>query len=369
MKFFSSNLNILGAIFLVVFITCQLNNVSGVDDQNVHGQKNFITWNDCTLNSMEMRSNLNNNGTRRNSMGLAVIVVAKDGTGDSETLQGAIDMVPADNTHRVKIFIRPGIYREKVVIPENKPYISLIGIESNKTVLTWNAKASDKDEHGKQIGTVKTATVDVGSDYFCANGVTFQNTIVAKPGVDGMQAVALRITGDRAVFYNIRFLGYQDTLYDHEGVHYYYNCFIEGAVDFIFGNGRSLFENCTINSVAQEIGFIAASHRNSAEENTGFSFLNSRISGTGKIFLGRAWGDYSRIIFIKTDMSIIIRPEGWNDWGIPSRRATVMFGEFRCSGEGSYTPKRVQWSKLFTQEEIHPFEDKHYIDGQEWLGL
>ncbi|KAI3856238.1 hypothetical protein MKW92_001402 [Papaver armeniacum] len=371
-RFFSIDLGVLGVVFFVLFVTCQLSSASGVDDQNLHGQKNFITWNDCTLNLMERSSFLNNsNGTRKNSMGLDVIVVAKDGTGDSETLQGAIDMVPVDNTRRVKIFIRPGIYREKVLIPENKPYISLIGIEPNTTVITWNAKASDKDEHGKEIRTFRTATVNVESDYFCANGVTFQNTIIAKPKANHMQAVALKISGDKAVFYNVRFLGYQDTLYDHHGTHYFYKCFIQGAIDFIFGNARSLYEDCTINSVARRhgYGFIAASHRNSPDENTGFSFLNSRIRGRGKNFLGRPWGKYSRAIYIKTDMDNIISPEGWNDWKDPSKRSTVTFGEFQCSGEGSNTQQRVQWSKIFTQEEIQPFQGKHYIDGQEWLGI
>lgn len=111
-RFFSSDLGVLGMVFFVFFVTCLLSGVSGVDDQNPHGQKNFITWNDCRLNLMERRSFLNNNnGTRKNRMGLDVIVVAKDGTGDSETLQGAINMVQVDNTRRVKIFIRPGIYR------------------------------------------------------------------------------------------------------------------------------------------------------------------------------------------------------------------------------------------------------------------
>ncbi|KAI3965170.1 hypothetical protein MKX01_027661 [Papaver californicum] len=358
-----SNLSIFGAIFFVVFITCQLSSVSGVYDH-----KNFITWNDCTLNLIESGSYLNNNGGKNNTE-TAVIIVAKDGTGDSVTLQGAIDIVPASNTHRVKIFILPGIYREKVLIPENKPYISLIGIEPNQTVITWNAKASDKDDHGQELGTFKTATVDVESDYFCANGVTFQNTVIAKPKVKGMQGVALKITGDKAVFYNVRFLGYQDTLYDHRGTHYFYKCFIEGAIDFIFGNARSLYEDCTINSVAKRYGYIAASHRNSSDENTGFSFLNSRIRGTGRNYLGRAWGKYSRAIYIKTDIDDIIRPEGWDDWKDSSKRTTVTFGEFECSGEGSYTQQRVQWSRLFSQEEIQPFQDKHYIDGQEWLGI
>ncbi|KAI3911984.1 hypothetical protein MKW98_010928 [Papaver atlanticum] len=318
-KKISSNFGVLGVFFFVLFVTCELSSASSVKDQNLHGQKNFITWNDCTLNLME-RSFLEDNGTRKNSMGLDVIVVAKDGTGDSETLQGAINTGPVDNTRRV-------------LIPEKKPYISLIGIEPNTTVITWNAKASDKDEHGKEIRTFKSQS-------------------------NHMQAVALKISGDKAVFYNVRFLGYQDTLYGHHGTHYFYKCFIQGAIDFVFGNARR-----------HGYGFIAASHRNSPDENTGFSFLNSRIRGRGKNFLGRPWGKYSRAIYIKTDMDKIISPEGWNDWKDPSKRSTVTFGEFQCSGEGSNTQQRVQWSKLFTQEEIQPFQGKHYIDGQEWLGI
>ncbi|KAI3952060.1 hypothetical protein MKW92_010971 [Papaver armeniacum] len=341
-------------VFFLLCLVCQLNGACGAGDQDPLNRDRFITWKDCNLES---------------GRDMLVITVAQNGSGDSTSLQAAIDMIPENNEHRVKIIINPGIYREKVSIPANKKYVSLIGIEPNETVIVWNSKSSDKDERGQELGTFRTATVTVDSDYFCANGVTFENTVVAIPGSVGMQAVALRISGDRAFFYNVRFLGWQDTLYDHKGVHYYLRCFIQGSVDFICGNGRSLFNNCTINSLAQGTGYIAASQRKSAQENTGFSFVNSTISGSGKIYLGRAWGDYSRTIYIRSNISSIVVPEGWDDWGIPSKRKTVTFGEFGCRGEGAYTEARVDWSKNFTHEEVYQFQDQHYIDGNEWLRL
>ena len=62
------------------------------------------------------------------------------------------------------------------------------------------------------------------------------------PGMVGAQAVALRIAGDMAAFYGCGFYGAQDTLYDESGRHYFRECFIQGSIDFIFGNGRSLYE-------------------------------------------------------------------------------------------------------------------------------
>lgn len=79
-------------------------------------------------------------------------------------------------------------------------------------------------------------------------------------------------------------------------------------------------QNCTLHSVAKGYGAIAAQHRNSENQDTGFSFVNCKISGSGRVFLGRAWGEYSRIIYSKCDMDAIIDPKGWNDWNQPSRR-------------------------------------------------
>ncbi|KAF5728459.1 putative Pectinesterase U1 precursor [Tripterygium wilfordii] len=210
----------------------------GVQVGFTYNVKSFITWDDMKVDLRRERLNSRYDGSSR------VIVVDKNGGGDSVTVQGAVDMVPAYNTQRTKISILPGIYREKVLVPRSKPYISFIGKESRvaETIITWNNKASDIDIHGHKLGTDNSASVTIESDYFCATDVTFQNTVKAVAGASDMQAAALRIYGDRAMFYKVRILGTQDTLLDLSGTHYFYQCHIEGNVDFIAGNGKSLYQ-------------------------------------------------------------------------------------------------------------------------------
>uniref|UniRef100_A0A2N9FA95 Pectinesterase n=1 Tax=Fagus sylvatica TaxID=28930 RepID=A0A2N9FA95_FAGSY len=328
--------------------------------------KNYISWDDMKVG--DHKAGLN---TRHEYEGSRVIVVDQNGGGDSFTVQGAVDMVPEQNTKRVKIYIHPGIYREKVIVPISKPYISFIGNQNQTagTIISWNNKASDRDRTGLPLGTYRSASVTIESDYFCATNITFENTIVAVPGGYGMQAVALRVSGNKAMFYRVRILGTQDTLLDETGSHYFFYCYIEGTVDFIFGTARSLYQDCLIQSKAKNWGAIAAHHRNSPYENTGFSFVNCTIRGTGEILLGRAWGDYSRAIYSYCDMDNIISSSGWSDWRHPSRQKTVVFGEYQCRGRGADTTGRVPWSKSFSYKEVRPFLDRNFIDGDQWLRL
>ncbi|KAG8386033.1 hypothetical protein BUALT_Bualt03G0106900 [Buddleja alternifolia] len=327
--------------------------------------RNYITWNDMKVD--DHKSPLRYIGGNQ----VKVIVVDKNGRGDSVTVQGAVDMVPINNAERVKIHILPGIYREKVHIPANKPYISFIGNEdeASQSVITWHDKASDKAANGGWLGTWNSASVTVESDYFCATGITFQNTVIAEVGgVNGFQAVALRIAGEKAMFYKVRFLGSQDTLLDETGTHYFFQCFIQGSTDFIFGNAKSLYEECAISVVGD--GFaVAAQHRNMADDDTGFSFVNCTVRGTGTIYLGRAWGNYSRIIYSYSDFDIDVRPKGWDDWRIPSRHKTVVFGEHDCRGRGADRRGRVAWSKALNYLEVKPFLDTRFIRGEQWLKL
>ncbi|KAK9155316.1 hypothetical protein Sjap_002796 [Stephania japonica] len=258
---------------------------------------------------------------------------------------------------------------ERVVVPTDKPYISLIGNQSSDTVISSHTKASDRDPNGQETGTFNTATVDVESDYFCATEITIKNTIEAVPGGTGMQAVALRAAGNKSMFFKVKILGSQDTLLDLSGTHYFYQCYIRGCIDFIFGNARSLYKECVLHSTATESGAIAASHRNSAKENTGFSFLNCTVNGTGNVYLGRAWGNYSRVVYSYSDLSTIVDPLGWSDWGEPNRRRTVQFGEYKCSGRGADTKGRVTWSRQLRHEEAKPYLGMNFIDGDQWLRL
>ncbi|KAI4306200.1 hypothetical protein L6164_029495 [Bauhinia variegata] len=185
-----------------------------------------------------------------------------------------------------------------------------------------------------------------------------------------MQAVALRVDSDRAVFYRVTILGTQDTLLDSTGTHYFYKCNIQGNVDFIFGNAKSLYEDCHIRSTAKSYGAIAAHHRNSPNEDTGFSFLGCEIQGTGtNVLLGRAWGDYARIVYSFCYMDSIIASEGWSEWEQPSRKKTAVFGEYQCRGRGADRSGRVPWSRSFHYEEARPFISESFINGDQWLRL
>ncbi|KAF3453328.1 hypothetical protein FNV43_RR03768 [Rhamnella rubrinervis] len=330
--------------------------------------KDYISWDDLKVNEhKDLRSDSGDDYTE----GGRVIVVDKNGGGNSRTVQGAVDMVPQHNTQRVKIYILPGIYREKIFIPSTKPYISFIGQQNqtSRTIITWNNKASDKDQHGVELGTYNSASVAIESDYFCATAVTFENSVVAVPGVRGMQAVALRIAGDKAMFYKVKILGTQDTLLDDTGSHYFYKCYIQGSVDFIFGRSTSLYKECDLHSIAKGTGAIAAHHRDSPSETTGFSFVNCIITGSGSTYLGRAWGDYARIIYSCCVLPNIIIPSGWTDWNHPSRQKTVEFGEYHCRGQGADTRGRVPWLKSFNDKEIRTFLGMKFINGEQWLRL
>ncbi|XP_010449917.1 PREDICTED: pectinesterase QRT1-like [Camelina sativa] len=348
--------------------------------------RNYISWADFRVvenGRLERRIfsvkedksnsvNTNANANAKNATSVErTIVVDKNGRGDSVTVQGAVDMVPKSNSQRVKIFILPGIYREKVRVPRSKPYISFIGNEScvEETVISWNDKASDLDSNGNELGTWRTASVFIESNFFCATAITFENTVVAEAGESGMQAVALQVSGDKAVFYKVRVLGSQDTLFDDNGSHFFYQSYIQGNVDFIFGNGKSLYQDCHIHSTAKTVGAIAAHHRDSPTEDTGFSFVNCDINGTGKVYLGRAWGNYSRTVYSNCFIADIITRVGWSDWQDPKRQRTAMFGEYNCRGRGAARGGRAPWTKTLTRAEVKPFLSREFIYGNQWLRL
>ncbi|GLJ26869.1 hypothetical protein SUGI_0525120 [Cryptomeria japonica] len=305
------------------------------------------------------------------------IYVAKDGSGDTNSVQAAVDMVPQNNRQPVKIFIRAGVYREKVLVPTHKPYISFIGQGRSVTIITWQDRASDKGVNGQVIGTLDSASVAIEADYFSATHITFQNTalFVNMRGAEGSQAVALRVTGDKASFIGCGMVGYQDTLFDHMGRHFFLNCFIQGYVDFIFGSGRSLYKGCHLHVKGGGYGAVAASQRNSPSEKSGFSFVNCKVTGgggessTGMTYLGRAWGRYALTVFIYCQFDNVVMPMGWSDWEDPSRRWTAFFAEYECSGPGYVPMQRVKWAKTLSYTQALPFMGTQFIDGDDWLDL
>lgn len=288
--------------------------------------------------------------------------------GDYATVQKAIDSISVINDCRVVIYVSPGIYREKIEIPPTMAYVSLIGGKAGKTIIQWNDTADKKATNGEPMGTFASATFAINAPYFIAKNITFKNKSPAPPsGALGKQAVALRISADTAAFINCKFIGAQDTLYDHRGRHYFKNCHIQGSVDFIFGDGLSLYDNCHLHAKTNTYGALTAQKRESILEETGFSFVNCKVTGSGALYLGRAWGSFSRVVFAYTYMDKIITPRGWYDWGDKNREMTVFYGQFKCSGPGAEYGGRVSWSRELTKEEAEPFLSLGFIDGHEWL--
>ncbi|KAL7137573.1 hypothetical protein ABFS83_10G101700 [Erythranthe nasuta] len=293
-----------------------------------------------------------------------IITVDKNpGSGDFTSIQAAIDSLPLVNQNKVLIDVHQGIYIEKVIIPSTKAYIKIQGAGAENTVVQWGDTASSQPS-----GTYGSATFGIDAPYFVAKNITFKNTApIPSEGAEGMQGVALRVSGDASAFAGCKILGAQDTLFDQKGRHYYEDCYIEGSVDFICGEARSYFKGCELHAIAT--GAVTAQKRNSSLDNNGFSLVNCRVTGSDLVYLGRAWGRFSTTIFAYTYMDSNVIPEGWFDWADPSRQSTVTFGEYQCSGPGSNTAGRVKWSKILTDEEAGRFISLDFIDASEWLDL
>ncbi|MHB9055588.1 MAG: pectinesterase family protein [Paludibacteraceae bacterium] len=277
------------------------------------------------------------------------IVVAQDGSGDFRTVQEAINDVPDFRKKQTRIFIRNGYYREKIIIPETKDSLILVGEDNFKTVLSFNNFASKPTAFGDQLGTSGSASVYISPANFIAENITFENAA----GPVG-QAVAVIVRSDKARFVNCRFLGFQDTLYTHKmgSRQYYKNCFIEGTVDFIFGFSTAYFEECDI--YCKSNGYVTAASTPQGVQ-YGYVFYHCKISGENpeSFYLGRPWRPYAHVAFIECEMSNVIKPEGWDNWGKKTNEKTAQFLEYKNTGKGgNMQNKRIVWSKTLTESQL-----------------
>jgi pectinesterase len=267
-------------------------------------------------------------------------VVAADGSGDHTSIQAAIMKAPyrAEGQPWV-IRVKPGTYKERVYVQRERGYIRLAGEDPATTVLSAGLHAGLTGADGQKIGTFGTPTLQIDGDGFEIENLTVENTA----GPVG-QALALRADGDRLVFKNCRFLGWQDTLFLNRNRSYFQDCVIEGHVDFIFGGGAAWFENCRIH--CRKGGYITAASTPSGQP-CGFVFHRCRVTAEpgSKVLLGRAWRPCAMTAFIDCELPEAVRPEGWSAWNA-SDPSTLRYSERGSTGPGAASEARVRWATV-----------------------
>ena len=277
------------------------------------------------------------------------IYVSRDGTGQFRTISEAVEVCRAFMSYHKVIYVKNGVYKEKLIIPSWLTNIEICGQSADGTIITYDDHANiRRTETGLPMGTFRTYTVKVeGCD------ITFKNITIENDAARLGQAVALHTEGDRLVFTGCRLLGNQDTVYTGMGGTrlYFDNCYIEGTTDFIFGPSTAWFEKCEIHS--KQNSYITAA---STPEGTRYGYVFNRCrltaaAGVDKVYLGRPWRPWAHTLFMNCEMGAHIVPAGWHNWGDTANEKTARYEEYNNSGAGASTAQRVSWSRQLTKKE------------------
>lgn len=312
-------------------------------------------------------------------------------------VQSAIDAIavaPTSEAERITISITPGVYVEKVVV--DKPYLTFINEAPAKgeVKITFNAGSGQPVQKGYEDrcnaltawGTETTGTVAIGksknwasadASNFIAKDIIFENyynvfqdLTKSGSGPEQTQACAIVTFSDKLIFDNCKFIGRQDTAY-FKGAPariYLKNCYIEGTVDYIFGDATAVFEGCTINSIARETGQAIYTAANTFLEDMGYIFIDCKLTADSyygansiQIKLGRPWqGDSSQpergshTAFINCTVTDQLFEEGWQLWGaetITQKIRYMEYGSKLADGTLVDTSKRLSWGQKLTPEQ------------------
>jgi pectinesterase len=277
------------------------------------------------------------------------------------TIQQALDHAPQAPHGRIVIHIAPGVYKERINVTRLRPRVTLLGEGKRPEDVVITAS-----QFAKQAGgTYFTETAQVNADDFEADNITFENAA----GPVG-QAVAATIRSDRAIFKHCRFLGDQDTLFADFGRQYYVDSYVEGGVDFIFGNATAVFDHSEIHETRN--GYLTAQSRTGPDETTGYVITNSRVTGPGKkdiygmpfsFYLGRPWRPYSRVVVMNTELPADLNAAGWSAWGRSDTPPQAFYAEYKNTGPGALPGQRVPWSHQLSAKEAAAFAPGVFLRG------
>lgn len=299
------------------------------------------------------------------------VIVAKDGSGKFRTINEALLAIPKKSERTFILYIKEGVYEEKVQFNSSLTHLMVIGDGPTKTRITGSLNFIDGTP------TYHTATVAVLGDYFIAKDIGFENSA----GAAKHQAVALRVGADKSVFYNCHMDGYQDTLYTHTYRQFYRNCEISGTIDFVFGDAAAVFQNCTFlvrKPLANQQCIVTAQGRKDVRQPTGLVLQNCSFIADpdyypsrtiSKSYLGRPWKEFSRTIIMESFIDDLIQPQGWLPWNDTFAVTTLFYTEFNNRGPGSPKLDRIKWTgvKELPVRRILRFTAARFIEAESWL--
>lgn len=296
------------------------------------------------------------------------LVVARDGSGQFRNIWDAIEDCRAFMDYHKVIYVKKGVYKEKLIIPSWLTNIEILGEDRDETVITYDDHANIRLEGREEMmGTFRTYTVKVEG-----NDITFKNITIENNAPRKGQAVALHTEGDRLKFINCRILGNQDTVYTGvAGTRLYFaDCYIEGTTDFIFGPSTAWFENCVIFSKSDSYVTAASTPK---DIKYGYVFHHCKLTASDnvhKVCLGRPWRPYGYTLFMNCELGGHIVPKGWHNWGKTSNEQTARYAEYNNTGAGANVKERAPWSRQLTKKEAEKITlAEVFATGNEWNPL
>lgn len=316
---------------------------------------------------------------------MQTIIVSKTNPNAFSTLQEAVLSIDDNHQETVRIFIEPGIYEEKVFI--RKENIEIVGSGRDNTIFRYGDGARKPRPDGEgEYGTFNTAVIMFAGKDITVRDLTVEST--AGPGDVAGQALAIYVAADRCSFYHCNFTGWQDTIFSgltgsnlmlpefftnsavnmiHKTArNYFYDCFISGDVDFIFGPNVVFFDKCEIFSrkrKSEACSYITAANT-PIDQEYGLVFSECRLTGdadTASVYLGRPWRDFAKTVFLNCHMDKHIIPEGWGNWGKVKAEAVCSYIEYNNDGPGAATEKRVPFSKQLTNPALTEYFSKESV--------
>ncbi|KAL6640351.1 hypothetical protein ACP70R_022200 [Stipagrostis hirtigluma subsp. patula] len=294
----------------------------------------------------------------------ADIVVAKDGTGNYTTISDAVKAAPECSERRTVIHVKAGRYDENVKVGSKKTNLVFVGDGKGVTVVAAGRSAA------ANYTTFQTATFAASGSGFVMRDMTVENWA----GPAGRQAVALRVSADRAVVHRCTVVGYQDTLYAHSSRQFYRDCDVYGTVDFVFGNAAA--------------NTVTAQNRREPCQVTGLVIHACRVvpmpvphlapspapdhaPPMAPTYLGRPWRRYSRVVVMMSYIGEHVAPRGWLEWNASTYALdTLYYGEYMNYGPGAAVDGRVPWRGhrvISDTAEAERFTVARFIAGASWL--